>query len=158
MGGSAIPQIEHMYLPKYQVPPPREGVHTAPQLCFSRLFPAPIIPFACTFSRGYLVFGIWADIYDRFKVCLTHLSIYQNFLLKPIRLPNFFPQSQTRCQFLLSNPSIYRNSHFLEKIAHPSIYISFLKPIHLHRSYVFAKICMYLPSGTFLNLPFYRFG
>ena len=92
-----------------QIPsPPSPGRGpTAPQRCFSRLFPAPAIPFSCTFSRGYSVFGRIHMIDLRFgrpthpstKIFCLNPSIYQNFLHKV----------KSRCQFLLSNPSIYQN-------------------------------------------------
>ena len=68
------------------------------------------------------VLGIWADTYARFEVWPTHPFIYQNFLPRPIHLPNF-------CQFLLLNSSIYQNLT--------------LKPINLP---FFANFCSWIPS------------
>ena len=82
------------------------------------------------------------------------------FALKPIHLPKFWPQNQTRCKILLWNPSINQNltlkpihlpkfHNFLGKMTHPSIYISLSNPIFLHWPYVSMKICEYPPLPGF---------
>ena len=89
------------------------------------------------FSGGVL--GIWADTYARFEVWPTHPSIYQNFLPRPIHLPNFLPIFALELIYTKiwrSNPSIYRFCQFL--LFNPSIYQNYtLKPIHLPKFHTF---------------------